>query len=137
MSKTQQMITAYFFLYLLNDCGIHAERLMNNFKGQVVEACKKTILYTPHAINQMAWPDRMITKEEVRETILQGEIIEDYPEDTRGHSCLLMAFVATKRIIHVVCSPKQEYLTIISAYLPNADQWASDFKTRKSKNRSN
>jgi len=42
-----------------------------------------------HALYQMNLPERMITKEEV---ILNGEIIEDYPDDIRGHSCLMMDF---------------------------------------------
>jgi hypothetical protein len=35
-------------------------------------------------------PDRMISTAEVRQVITQGHIIEDYPEDARGHSCLLL-----------------------------------------------
>jgi hypothetical protein len=31
----------------------------------------------------------MITVQEARSTVLRGEIREDYPEDARGHSCLI------------------------------------------------
>ncbi|MCU1236766.1 MAG: hypothetical protein JWP63_4733, partial [Candidatus Solibacter sp.] len=30
----------------------------------------------------------MISVVEVRRVVMRGEIIEDYPEDARGHSCL-------------------------------------------------
>ncbi|MDQ3918414.1 MAG: DUF4258 domain-containing protein [Acidobacteriota bacterium] len=35
----------------------------------------------------MSRPDRLITTAEIRRVIERGEIIEDYPEDVRGHSC--------------------------------------------------
>ena len=58
-----------------------------------------------------------------------GIAMEDYPKDVRGHSCLLLG--TTDRPIHVVCSPKQDYLAIITAYLPGKQDWENDFKTRK------
>src|SRR3990167_2711196 len=77
------------------------------------------ILYLPHAIDQMNSPDRMITTEEVRAVVFEGELIENYPEDVRGHSCLLLGRSPhDNRPIHVVCAPKDEYLAVITAYLP-------------------
>lgn len=72
----------------------------------------------------------MITANEVREAVLSGEIIEEYSEDQRGESCLVL-HTKENRTIHVVCTPKAEYLAVITAYLPSPDQWSSDFKTRK------
>jgi len=94
------------------------------------EAAKKRILFLPHAVRQMSRPDRMITPAEVRSVIMDGEIIEDYPEDPRGSSVLL-GRANDDRVIHVVCSPKKDYLAIITAYLPDPTQWSSDFKVRK------
>lgn len=34
----------------------------------------------------------MISPREIERVVLQGELIEDYPEDPRGHSCLLLGF---------------------------------------------
>lgn len=56
----------------------------------VKEAAAKRILFLPHALNQMNAPERMISTKEVREVIFQGMVIEDYPEDMRGHSCLIL-----------------------------------------------
>jgi hypothetical protein len=94
-------------------------------------AAAKKILYLPHALRQMSRPDRMITALEVREVVEQGEVIEDYPEDQRGHSCLMLGYGTSDRAIHVVCSPKDDYLAIITAYLPSEAQWEEDFKTRR------
>jgi hypothetical protein len=35
------------------------------------------------------------------------------------------------RKIHVVCSPRDEYLAIITAYVPEADEWDAEFRTRR------
>jgi len=79
----------------------------------------------------MARPERMITPGEVRSVADEGEVIEDYPEDQRGHSCLLLGAGVTERSIHVVCSPKGDYLAVITAYLPSDEEWEKDSRTRK------
>jgi len=73
----------------------------------------------------------MISVQEVRRVVLRGEIIEDYPEDARGHSCLMSGTGDAGRKIHVVCSPRDEYLAIITAYVPEADEWDAEFRTRR------
>ena len=76
-----------------------------------MEAFRKRVLFTRHALDRMNAPERMIKKEEVYEVIRNGEIVEDYPDDPRGRSCLIEGKVAD-RTIRVVCAPKDEYLAI-------------------------
>lgn len=95
------------------------------------KAAEKKILFLPHAIRQMSHLDRMIRTSEIRMVIDNGELIEDYPEDARGHSCLMLGFEENDRAIHVVCSPKEEYVAIITAYLPDSEQWEDNFRKRK------
>jgi hypothetical protein len=97
---------------------------------RVREAGSKRLLFLPHTIRQMARPDRMIMTTEVETVIKMGEIIEDYPEDVRGHSCLMLGLGRNSRAIHVVCAPKDEYLAIITAYLPDPNHWTSDCRER-------
>ena len=85
----------------------------------------------PHAVRQMSHPDRMISMAEVHRVIENGELVEDYPEDVRGHSCLILGQGESNRPIHVVCSPKTEYLAVITAYLPSEQEWEENFKRRK------
>ena len=99
-------------------------------KEKIISSAKKRILFLPHAIKQMSRPDRMITINEVKKAIFNGEIIEEYPEDLRGKSCLVCHILA-ERYLHIVCAPKDEYLAIITVYIPNQKQWSSDFKMRK------
>ena len=93
-------------------------------------AAGKRILFLPHAIRQMSRPDRMITTADIRRIINEGEVIENYPEDARGHSCLILGVDDGQRPIHVVCSPKDEYLAIITCYLPDEDEWSDDLSVR-------
>ena len=96
-------------------------------------AAKKKLLFLPHALRQMFRPDRMISSAEVRTVVTQGEVIEDYPEDPRGHSCLLIGYGDNERPVHVVCAPKEDYLAIITSYIPDIDEWSEDFKKRANK----
>ncbi len=98
-------------------------------KKKITSSANKKILFLPHAIKQMSRPDRMIATDEIKEAVFLGEIIEKYPEDQRGESCLIL-HTKEGRVIHVVCAPKPEYLAIITAYLRATDQWSSDFKER-------
>ena len=61
------------------------------FRQLVRERATQRILFLPHAVRQMSRPDRMISSEDMRKVIEEGEIVEDYPADTRGHSCLILA----------------------------------------------
>ena len=85
----------------------------------------------PHAIRQMARFDRLITPAEIRNVIDAGEVIEDYPDDSRGHSCLMLGRGNEARAIHVVCSPKADFLAIITAYVPSQEEWDESFRLRK------
>jgi hypothetical protein len=78
----------------------------------------------------MSHPDRIISTSEVRQVIFEGELIEDYPEDATGHSCLMAGYGDADRALHVVCAPKDEYLAIITAYVPDEEQWDADVRTR-------
>ena len=102
---------------------------MRDILDAVREAARKKLLFLPHAIKRMARPADMISASEVERVVTRGEIIEAYPEDLRGPSCLMLGSGEDRRI-HVVCSPKDEYLAIITAYVPDPSQWSPDFRRR-------
>ncbi|MBD2620610.1 DUF4258 domain-containing protein [Microcystis flos-aquae FACHB-1344] len=79
----------------------------------------------------MSRGDRMMTTTEIETVVMTGELIESYPEDVRGQSCLILGFGENSRPIHVVCAPKDEYLAIITAYLPDPSKWSSNFRRRR------
>jgi hypothetical protein len=98
---------------------------------RVREAAARRILFLPHAINQMNSPERMISTQEVRAVVFRGVVIEDYPEDARGHSCLMLGWGERDRPLHVVCAPKPEYVAVLTTYLPSPEQWEQDWRTRR------
>lgn len=59
------------------------------------------------------------------------ELIEDYPEDPRGHSHLLLGF-AGRKPIHAVCAVHENALVVITVYRPEPALW-QDSRTRRKK----
>ena len=104
--------------------------MATDIRTEVRAAASRHILFLPHAVRQMSRPDRMITAPEVEHVVRTGDLVEDYPEDIRGHGCLLLGFGDTGRPVHVVCAPKKDYLAIITAYIADPSQWSGDFKRR-------
>ena len=78
----------------------------------------------------MARPTPILSRSEVEAVIVHGAVIEDYPEDVRGYSCLMLAS-PEGRAVHVVCSPKADYVAVITAYVPDPAAWSADFRERK------
>jgi len=59
------------------------------------------------------------------------EIIEDYPNDPRGHSYLLLGFTNNDKPIHFVCGlGTVEMLIVITLYIPDENLWV-DYKKRR------
>jgi hypothetical protein len=87
--------------------------------------------FARHAVDQSII--RRISVQELREAISIGEVIEDYPEDKYGPSCLIYGKTAGGRAIHVQCSyPSRAVLKVITVYEPDPERWI-DFKVRRSK----
>ncbi len=86
--------------------------------------------FSKHAVDQSII--REISIVEMNEAISGGgEIIEDYPEDKYGPSCLILGFTKTGRPLHIQCSyPSRPLIKIITLYEPDPDLWI-DFKIRK------
>ena len=85
--------------------------------------------FTKHALDQTIL--RHITIEEVREAIADGEVIEDYPEDKYGPSCLVFGMTKSGGSIHLQSShPSRENIKIITLYQPDPEQWI-DYKVRR------
>lgn len=86
--------------------------------------------FSKHAVDQSLI--RQIGVRELREAVASGEIIEDYPNDKYGPSCLIFGLTQARRPLHIQCSyPDRELIKIITLYEPDPAQWI-DFKIRKS-----
>ena len=87
--------------------------------------------FTIHAFERCV--QRVISPEHIRDVILAGEIIEDYPEDKYGPSCLFYGVTQAGKILHVQCS--LDPVWIITVYDPTLepDEWEENFKRRRRK----
>jgi hypothetical protein len=85
--------------------------------------------FSQHAVDQSIL--RRISVGELREAVASAEIIEDYPDDKFGPSCLIFGLTLGKRPLHIQCSyPSRPLIKIITLYEPDPDLWI-DFKVRK------
>lgn len=91
---------------------------------------KREYEFSKHAVDQSII--REISVAEFEEAIGgQSEIIEDYPEDKYGPSCLILGYTNAGRPLHVQCSyPSRDLVKIITLYEPDPDLWV-DFRIRK------
>lgn len=62
-------------------------------------------------------------------SIVRGELLEDYPEDPRGHSCLILSYIQG-RLIHTICGMSEYGVVFITAYWPKEPKWI-DERTRR------
>ena len=85
---------------------------------------------TLHASEQIT--QRRISPRDIEDAVLSGEaeVIEDYPDDIRGASCLVLGFASGGRPIHVQFSYPPR-VAVITAYEPDLEKWVS-FRTRRS-----
>jgi hypothetical protein len=75
---------------------------------------------------------RKIEVKDIEEAIDKGAIIEPYPDDPRGASCLILGLTGKGRPLHIVCGRlEDDEILIITAYEPDAEEWEADWKTRK------
>ena len=75
--------------------------------------------------------ERNISEQEIRETGVYAELIENYPEDTYSPSGLLLGFTAAGRPVHLQVSFAETDLTkIITIYEPDPSEWL-DYRTRR------
>ena len=85
--------------------------------------------FSQHAVDQSII--RHISVQELREAVTSGEIIEDYPDDKRGPSCLIFGFTLTGRPLHIQCSyPSRPLVKVITLYEPDPKLWVN-FKVRR------
>jgi hypothetical protein len=85
--------------------------------------------FSKHATDQSIL--RRISVREIRQAISAGEIIEDYPQDKYGPSCLVLGFTPAGRPLHIQCSyPSRPMVKVITVYEPEPDKWI-EFRVRR------
>jgi hypothetical protein len=107
---------------------------MYNYRVNLIEELRvkfaqEEFEFSKHAVDQTIL--REVTVQEIREAIKTGEVIEDYPDDKYGSSCLVFGLTKQKRPIHIQCSyPSRSVIKIVTIYEPDPEQWI-EFKKRR------
>ena len=85
--------------------------------------------FSQHAVDQSIL--RRIPVQEFREAVANAEIIEDYPNDKYGPSCLILGFTQAGRPLHIQCSyPSRPLVKVITLYEPDPKSWV-DLRVRR------
>lgn len=100
--------------------------ILDDVKGEVRRGVYRLTVHAEMRITQ-----RHITVKEVEEVLLDeaAEVIEDYHEDPRGPSCLVLGTTRSGRRLHVQCA-NPPGVAIITAYEPNVTEWV-DWRRRR------
>ena len=69
-----------------------------------------------------------LTVSQLESVLLDCQIIERYPDDPRGESCLLLGFTPEGIPVHVVCGKKRSgHLILITVYIPTMPKWIAPY----------
>ena len=94
-----------------------------------IEEIKEKVVYDKYEICFHAEKERYdedISISDLEAAISSGEILEDYANDPRGPSCLILGYTHN-RPIHVVCGyAGMKWIRIITVYIPKLPKWANE-----------
>ena len=76
---------------------------------------------------------RRIRATDIEAAIKSGKIIENYPNDPRGASCLILGRVGTRPLHILFARLEAEEMLVVTAYEPDPDEWEDDWETRKAR----
>jgi Domain of unknown function (DUF4258) len=87
---------------------------------------------TTHALIRLA--ERNILVADVLAKLEVTVVVEDYPNDPRGASVLLLSYDNTNLPIHShwgIPANNRNIVNLVTVYRPDASEWHSDWKTRR------
>lgn len=101
-------------------------------RSPMIEFIRASVRRREYELSLHADDERLadgLTMKDIETALTSAEMLEDYPDDPRGASCLVLGFAA-KRPLHLVCGKtRQDRLLIITTYRPQSPKW-KDERTR-------
>jgi len=82
--------------------------------------------YSQHADEERKSDNLLIS--EIEEALLSGTILESYPDDPRGNSCLVVGFTKRGKPLHIVCGQSGDALVIITVYIPSPPKFITPYQ---------
>ena len=102
-----------------------------------IQKIRKLVTQGKYELSKHAEKERqidMIYMWELEETLRGCEIIENYPDDPSGASCLVLGFCGSKPV-HSVCTTRSdpEELLLITVYDPSKrpNKWTENYTKRR------
>jgi len=94
---------------------------------------KDKLAFKKHALLRMY--QREVLVEEVKEALLNSEVIESYTSDKPLPSFLVLGYTLKRRPLHVVFALdlEGEMIWIITVYQPSDEEWEEGFRKRRGK----
>jgi hypothetical protein len=89
------------------------------------------LLFRVHAVQRMF--ERRISVKNLRQALLNGEVIEDYSAEMTAPGKLILGYQGV-RPFHVVVSEGigTQAAFVITAYIPSQEKWKRDSRRRRS-----
>ncbi len=90
----------------------------------------KKLVFRIHALQRMA--QRGISPGDIRQSLEQCMVVEDYPDDNPYPSCLVLGWIG-KRPLHIVIAEiiESRETIVITVYEPDSNKWMPGFMRRK------
>ena len=100
-----------------------------------LEWIKERIRNDEYEVSSHAEEERQAEKislDEIEQAILSDEILEDYPNDPRGPSCLVLGYIRGGCPVHIICGKTPSGIArIITVYIPSLPKWIDERTRRK------
>ncbi len=90
-----------------------------------------SVRVSQHAVEELEADD--LSVDTIVSAVLAGELIEDYPDDPRGPSCLVLSSHESGDWVHTVWGwdSGSGIAVLITAYRPHPRKWEHDLKRRR------
>lgn len=103
------------------------------FKSRIVElVAAGNYKISDHALDALL--DDELERADISDSIVDSEVLENYPEFGKGPAILLYQIASDGRVVHCVWGiPKGAVMpaVLITAYIPDLDKWDKSLKVRK------
>jgi len=101
--------------------------MLDEIRGKIIA---RQYEFSKHAVDQSIVRD--VSVSEFEEAISgPSEVIEDYPDDKYGPSCLILGHTEAGRPLHMQCSyPSRPLVKVVTVYEPDSQGWI-DLRIRK------
>ena len=100
-----------------------------------IEEIRRLMLDKRYEISLHAERERRyeeIEIDDIKHAIEFGEVLENYSDDLRGQSCLVLGYDKDERPIHIVCGMLSTgVVRIITVYIPSSPKWIGTRTRRK------